>query len=671
MDASSFSSTTRLASVDASHQLATAIDRTRRWLLKRQAADGHWCAELEGDSILQSEFILLLAFCGREKLPLAARLGRRLLEQQQPDGGWGQYPGAAIDISASVKAYFALKILGYDPESEPMVRARSMILLHGGADAVNSFTRFYLALLGQIPYECCPAVPPEFVLLPNWFPISLPRLSAWSRTMVVPLSLMWALRPKCELKPEHGIAELMVTEPRTWPVTGLSSASAGIFSWRTFFLAADSALKLAERWGVTPLRQTAIRAAEDWMLTRFKESDGLGAIYPPMVWSLIALKALGYDDDHPHIRYCWEQLDRLVVEGGAKAWMQPCQSPVWDTAITLRGLEAGGVASDDPAITQAIDWLLDREVSTKGDWSDTVAAEPGGWFFEYRNAFYPDVDDTAMVLLALRPQFEKRDGAVLSFSRAEGLTEARRRVARTERMASAAQRARDWLLAMQNRDGGWGAFDRDNDAEFLCQVPFADHNAMIDPSTPDIAARVLEALGAWGAKQDEPAVARALDYLRRSQEADGSWIGRWGVNYIYGTWQTIVGLRAVGIAADDPMIARGAQWLIHHQQTSGGWGETADSYIDPSLRGQGTPTASQTAWALLGLLAAGKGKHPAVRRGIEYLLATQRSDGGWDEAEFTGTGFPKVFYLRYHYYPIYFPLMALGEYARSSAGGLK
>jgi squalene-hopene/tetraprenyl-beta-curcumene cyclase len=652
-----------------------AIHQTRQWLLSQQAADGSWCAELEGDTILESETILLLAFLGHEDSDFARRCAKYILEQQLPDGGWAMYPGGKLEISGSVKAYFALKLTGHRPCAAYMQRARKAILAHGGADAVNSFTRFYLALLGQISYDQCPAVPPEAVLLPKWFPISLYGVSAWSRTIIVPLSIISAFRPVCRIEPRLGIRELFLHEPEDWPALrcpGLSGGT-GLFSWDRFFRTVDGLAKWCQRRRVLPFRRKALAAAERWMRTRFNRSDGLGAIYPPMVWSIIALKCLGYPDDSPEMQYCQEELRKLVIEDkeAGTARLQPCKSPVWDTAITVRALAASGVQPGNPAMCEAIGWLLDRQVKRRGDWTETVNAEPGGWAFEYANDFYPDNDDTAMVLMALQTQFsgapamrgalppELRLAAFLPEARAED----RQRVIQLDDTMSAIDLGLRWVLAMQNRDGGWGAFDRNNNREFLCHVPFADHNAMIDPSTPDLAGRVLEALGQLGHRRGEPAVDRAVAYVRREQNADGSWFGRWGVNYIYGTWQAVTGLAAVGVPNDDPAIVQAADWLVAHQQACGGWGESADSYESPHLRGQGTPTASQTAWAILGLLAAGMERHPAVMRGIRYLTLMQNDDGTWDEAEFTGTGFPRVFYLRYHYYPIYFPLLALSNWA--------
>lgn len=653
--------------------LRTAIQGTENWLLDRQDPDGFWCGELQGDTILESETILLLAWLGEADTPFAAGCAAYLVEHQLPEGGWGLFPGAEADVSVSVKAYFALKLTGHAPDTETMRRARHAILKLGGADRVNSFTRFFLALLGQIPYDVCPAVPPEAVLLPTWFPINIYRISAWSRTILVPLSIVWAHRPCREIPKELGISELITEDPRHWPPTGAPGNATWRSSlWRNLFLGLDHGLKFLEGNQWTPLRRRALDRAATWMTERFRDSDGLGAIYPPIVWSWIALKCLGYDDDTPHVRDCRVQLEQLLIEEAGTIRLQPCKSPVWDTAITLRSL-----ASTSPperiqtARERAIDWLLDKEVREGGDWCQTVRSNPAGWFFEHRNAFYPDTDDTAMVLLAFRDEVTPAGGlenhAACSTqwmieSTFQNRGEATRGIQRLIQVTDACQRGIKWLKAMQNRDGGWGAFDKDNDAEFLCYVPFADHNAMIDPSTPDLTGRVVESLAAWGLPRKDRAMRRAIHYLLRTQEPDGSWFGRWGVNYIYGTWQVLVGLAAADTPPSDRIMRQAAEWLLSRQQAHGGWGESADSYADPSLKGHGPATASQTAWALLGLMAAGYVAAPAVRRGIQYLLDTQQPDGSWHELEFTGTGFPQVFYLRYHYYRIYFPLMALRQW---------
>lgn len=681
---------------DTGLSLPSAVRRAvslARWhLLNRQHAEGFWQGELEGDSILQSETILILAFFGREESPLVARLAERLLETQSEKGGWSLYPGGPIDVSASVKAYFALKLAGYSAGDERLRRAAKVILEHGGAQAVNSFTRFYLAFLGQIPYHICPAVPPEVVLLPKWFPINLYKMSAWSRAMVVPLSVLWAMKPVRTLPPEKGIRELFLSRPEDWPLTRGSGARGGCDVWSLFFQMTDRCLKYAERWGLLPLRKCALHAAEKWMLEHMQASHGLAAIYPPMVWSLIAFHALGYSQDSPVMREAWRRVEELLIdnEDQTSARVQPCLSPVWDTALTLRALMSAGLSTDDAQVQKAVAWLLDHQILQPGDWSHTVNVPPGGWCFEHANPFYPDCDDTAAALTVLAMQWnhEETQSPQLFPPRWRIVDKGMRRATQKEqrsksrpmspqeleelakRTNEAIYRGVTWLLAMQSRDGGWAAFDRDNRCAILTKVPFADHNAMIDPSTPDITGRVLETLGTLGYRVGFPAVDRAVAFLRRTQEADGSWFGRWGVNYIYGTWLAISGLRAVGIPEDDSAVVAGAHWLLSHQLSDGGWGESPATYDYPHLRGDGPSTPSQTAWAILGLLAAGRASDPAVVRGIRYLLRHQLPDGSWPEEAFTGTGFPRVFYLRYHMYPLYFPLLALARFATMNADRL-
>ena len=663
--------------------LAGAIDRTCAWLFEQQHADGHWCGELEGDTILESEYVLLLAFLGEEKSNKAVDAARYLLTKQNEDGGWSLFPGGPIDVGVAVKAYFALKLTGHSPEAEYMVRARKIIREHGGADVVNSFCRFYMAILNQIPYSACPAVPPEMMLLPNWGPINIYRMSAWSRTIFVPLSIVWAHAPVREIPAECGIEELFVKPVEEWPPLRCpGNDPEPMFGWESFFRTVDGGLKFAENWGIKPLRKRSLLLAEDWMKKRFEKSDGLGAIFPPIIWSIIALRCLGYSDDSPQVQECHNQLEALAIDddstGENHRRLQPCKSPVWDTAITLRALAAAGHRFENENVRKAVKWVLSKEVRSPGDWSKTVQTEPAGWFFEYNNEFYPDVDDTIMVIMALRDQLESAETDVLSKqpvsdtwshtsiaqAKAEDSSQSREMLRTLEKILGAIDRGRRWVLAMQNKDGGWGAFDRDNDAEFLCKVPFADHNAMIDPSTPDITGRVVEALGQIEMTADHPAIEKAIQYVRDHQEEDGAWYGRWGVNYIYGVWQVIVGMEAIGISHNDPAIVRGADWLLKYQNEDGGWGESAKSYEDPTLRGVGPSTASQTAWAMLGLISAGKANHESVARGAAWLIEHQKEDGSWAEEEFTGTGFPLVFYLRYHYYRIYFPLLALGEYRR-------
>jgi squalene-hopene/tetraprenyl-beta-curcumene cyclase len=680
---------TPLAEPDTDPRLSRAIRRTRDFLLEQQHADGYWVGELEGDTILESEYILLLAWLGRERSEIARQCANYILQKQLPAGGWAIHPDGPLEISASVKAYFALKLTGHPPDAEPLRRARQAIVAAGGAERVNSFTRYYLALLGVISYEQCPAVPPELVLLPRWMPFNIYEMSAWSRTILVPLSLLWAFRPVRPLPPELSIRELFTGRPEDLPVTmGHVETRDALrrrtwINWERLFGRLDRILKRLERWRIRPLRRRAIRQAADWMLQRLEHSDGLGAIFPPIIWSVVALKCLGYGDDSPEVAAQMRELEALAIREGHAVRLQPCKSPVWDTALALIALREAGVTPQHPAVRSAVEWLLSKEVRRAGDWSvrDRRCA-PGGWFFEFRNEFYPDVDDTAMVLMALRrclPAGSEWDAeflpdglggpggvetwpsAVVS-GRSESSDAAARRLGDLLHVSQPIARGLRWLLAMQGRDGGWGAFDRDNQRELFTRVPFADHNAMIDPSTSDLTARALEMFALLGVPPDHPAVRRALDFVWKEQEPDGCWYGRWGVNYIYGTWQALLGLTGIGVPDDDPRIRRAAAWLKAHQQPCGGWGESPGSYDDASLRGQGPVTASQTAWAVMGLLAAGEVHSHAVRRGIEFLVETQQADGTWDEPWFTGTGFPRVFYLKYHFYRVYFPLMALGRY---------
>lgn len=675
-------------------RLAPGVARTRDHLLSLQHPDGHWCAELQGDTILESEYILLLTFLGQGQSDRAKECAAYMLDQQCDHGGWAMFPGGPIEISGSVKAYLALKITGHDPQADYMVRAREAILRAGGMEQVNSFTRYYLAMLGIIPYSLCPAVPPEMILLPLWAPFNIYEMSSWSRTIVVPLSLLWACQPKTTLPPEHQIDELYATPAKTLPRTigGVNhEGSRGWLNWTKFFQQVDRVIKFGEGLGIKPLRKRAIRLCEQWILDRLKMSDGLGAIFPPIVWTIIGLRCLGYKDDCEIIQQQMRELDKLCIRENGKVRLQPCFSPVWDTIISIIALRDAGVSRHDPAIRKAIDWVLSKEVKHPGDWSlNHPNVEPGGWYFEYNNEFYPDIDDTCMTLIAFGkclPEGVGREWTMEVFDEPKTGTPVRQtsevpvvfsgRSATAEKaiaeleaaapMVNAIRRGVRWLKSMQSSDGGWGAFDADNTREVLTKVPFADHNAMIDPSTSDITARVLESFAGLGIPADSAIHKRAFDFIWNDQQPDHCWYGRWGVNYLYGTWQVLVGLIANGVPADDLRLRKAVDWLKAKQQPCGGWGETARSYDDPSLRGTGIPTASQTAWALLGLLAAGESESTAVQRGIDYLLSTQQPDGTWNETEFTGTGFPRVFYLRYHYYPLYFPLMALARYAQTQS----
>lgn len=623
-------------------EVLPALEAARRYLLSIQHDDGHWCGELEGDSILESEYMLMLYFLGRAGDPKFAKAAEYLRRQQLPEGGWTIYPGGPPEVSASVKAYFALKLAGDDPAALHMARARSVILAQGGIEACNSFTRIYLAIFGQTDWSDCPAVPPEIVLLPDWFPFHIYKMSAWSRAIVVPLSILWATKPSCPVPPEKAIAELR-THRRPDPVPHARRRGSEKF-WRAIFFGIDRALKAGERLPGNPLRARALREAEAWILARLRKSGGLGAIFPPIINTIIALRCLGYPLDHPTLVSQIEELERLELEEEETLRVQPCFSAVWDTALALVSLRDSGLSEDHPDLLRAADWLVDREVRTPGDWQRrTPGVEPGGWFFEYENEFYPDTDDTAEVISAL---------STVRFPDARD----------EERRRAAVERGLVWQLAMQNEDGGWGAFDRACDNEVLTWIPFADHNAMIDPSCEDITGRTLDALDRTRGDSSDPAVQRAVRFLTRRQEPDGTWYGRWGCNYVYGTWLALRGLKSAGVNLLEERWQRAASWLHRHQNADGGWGELPRSYEDPSRKGIGPSTPSQTAWALMALLVLGDSDSTSVARAVRYLLENQLYDGSWKDSHWTGTGFPKVFYLRYHLYATYFPLWALGHY---------
>ncbi|RMH21996.1 MAG: squalene--hopene cyclase [Gemmatimonadetes bacterium] len=620
--------------------LDPAIERARERLLGLQHEDGHWRDEIEGDAVLEAEYVLLLHFFGRAHEPRAEKLGEYLRRQQGPHGGWSLYHGGPPDVSSSTKAYFVLKLLGDSPDAPHMVRARETIRSLGGVEATNTYTKIYLAIFGQYPWERCPAIPPEMVLLPDGFHVSLNAMSSWSRGIFVPLSVIWALRPLRVVPDYAAIPELFVDGGR--PRVEVPDAPLGRAIQAAIY-GVDRGIKTIERLGLTPLRRKALAAAERWIRERLEQSDGLGAIFPAIVNAAMALRALGLHPEHPHVRGQLEALEGLEIDLGDAMKIQPCHSPVWDTANTLSVLLTSGLDPSHEACERAARWLVDHEVRRVGDWRTGNPEGPvGGWYFEYANEFYPDCDDTAEVLSCLA-RVRVRDRTL------------------RERVAAARRRGLAWLLSMQNRDGGWAAFDRGCDLEVLTLVPFADHNAMIDPSCEDITGRVLTMLSYEGWDVGDPVVQRAVRYLHATQQPDGSWFGRWGCNYIYGTWLALSGLSAIGVDMAAERYRRAADWLASCQNDDGGWGESLASYDDPALKGIGPSTATQTAWALLGLVAAGRGESEAVRRGVAYLLDTQRDDGTWDDPHWTGTGFPRVFYLRYHMYDDYFPLLALAR----------
>ncbi|RPI18676.1 MAG: squalene--hopene cyclase, partial [Acidobacteriales bacterium] len=607
----------------------------------RQHADGYWWGELTADTTLESDFILLQLWLhppeGSVWNPptraLIDKAVRSILARQLPDGGFNIYAKGPSDVSATVKAYFALKVSGLPADCPELQQARERILALGGIQAANSYVKINLSLFGLYPRQRCPSIPPEMMLLPG---NCIYQMSSWTRAIVVPLAIVHARNPMRPVPANFDLSELFL------PGGGMSYLGGkSPLSWRSLFLAFDRLLKFWEKYGSRALRARAIRKAERWMLERTRYTDGLGAIYPPMMYIIMALDVLGYPRSHPQFVEALEQFDRLLVDDGERFFFQPCFSVVWDTAIAAFALAESGMAPAD-ALGRSADWLLTKEVRRKGDWSvKRPDTEPSGWYFEFANEFYPDIDDTAMVLLALQG--------------AKGV--------KPQAQEACKQRAIRWLLSMQSRDGGWAAFDVDNNWGLLSEVPFADHNAMLDPTCPDITGRVLEALCACGLDRNHPAIRRAVDYLIRTQEQDGSWYGRWGVDYVYGTFLALRGLRAAGEGDREAHILRAGEWLRSVQNGDGGWGESCASYENHAF----TPaesTASQTAWAVLGLLASGDCQSRSVSDGIEYLVETQRRDGSWHEDLATGTGFPMVFYLTYHLYRQSFPLLALATYSK-------
>jgi squalene-hopene/tetraprenyl-beta-curcumene cyclase len=626
------------ASIDG--DVRGALDHVRDYLLSIQHEDGHWCAEIEGDTIVESEYFMALYFLGRGLDERAVKLAEYIRRQQLADGAWAIYPGGPSEVSASVKAYFVLKLVGDDPSAEHMRRAREVILSLGGIEACNSFTKIYLSIFGQYRWDECPAVPPELILLPDWFPFTLYKISYWSRAIVVPLAMMWAFKPRCDVPEGARIDELRGTRA-PGDVAGQSFRRR---LWARFFRLTDAVLKGVERLSLTPFRKRALAESEKWILERLEHSDGLGAILPPILNTVIAFRCLGYDDDHLVFASQMRELEKLEIHEDGAIRIQPCFSPVWDTVLAAQALLESGVPSNQPALQKAVSWLLQKEARKPGDYRRRCPeAEPSGWYFEYRNEFYPDIDDTAAVL------------NVLSRSR---LDPAERDLARRQALARGLQ----WELAMQSRDGGWGAFDKDCSNEVFTFIPFADHNAMIDPSCEDVTGRALEAFRHVGLAPQHPAVRRGVEFLRAKQDPDGTWYGRWGCNYIYGSWLALRGLQMSGEDLSLPRYRRTIEWLRKRQNPDGGWGELPRSYDDPAQKGIGPSTASQTAWALMTFFAAGQIDTPATRAGLAYLLRTQDADGSWTDDYWTGTGFPKVFYLRYHLYATYFPLMALSLY---------
>ena len=624
-------------------RLERAIRAARDALLGQQQSDGHWVFELEADCTIPAEYILMMHYLDEIDPALEQRLACYLREQQH-EGGWPLYQGGPLDLSCTVKAYFALKLAGDSPDAPHMRRARAAILARGGAARTNVFTRIALALYGEVPWRAVPYIPVEIMLLPRWFPFHLEKVSYWSRTVMVPLFVLCTLKPRARNPRRIDIRELFVTAPEHerhyFHLPGEGSALARVF----FTL--DRLFRLIDPLIPGPMRRRAIARAESWTLERLNGEDGLGAIFPAMVNALEMMVLLGYPPDDPRRVTAKRAIEKLLIEQGERTYCQPCVSPVWDTGLTCLALQTVGDEESLAAARRGLHWLLPRQVlDVRGDWcARRPSVAPGGWPFQYGNAHYPDLDDTAVVVWSMH----QADDA--------------------PSYGESVERAIAWLIGMQSRNGGFAAFDADNTHYNLNLIPFADHGALLDPPTSDVTARVVTVLGRMGRAEHRAALARALEYLRAEQESDGSWFGRWGTNYIYGTWSVLVALEAAGIGRDDPMMRRAVEWFIARQNTDGGWGESNDSYHPSPGPEQPFPsTAYQSAWAVLALIAAGERDHPAVRRGVEFLLERQDARGLWSDPSFTAPGFPRVFYLKYHGYTAFFPLWALAAYRQGRA----
>src|SRR5436309_9895079 len=624
--------------------LESSIASATSALLEYRKPDGHWVFELEADSTIPAEYVLLRHYLGEPvDAMLEAKIANYLRRVQGAHGGWALVHDGDFEMSASVKAYFALKMIGDSPDAPHMARAREAIRSRGGAIHSNVFTRFLLAMFGVLKWRSTPVLPVEIMLLPMWSPFHINKISYWARTTIVPLMVLAALKPRAKNVSGVGIDELFLQPPHSIGMTAKAPHQSP--GWFLLFRALDSVLRVIEPLFPKKLRARAIDAAVAFIEQRLNGEDGLGAIYPPMANTVMMYEVLGKPADYPPRATTRRALDNLLVIREHEAYCQPCVSPVWDTALTCHALiEAGGERAL-PEAKQGLDWLKPRQVlDLKGDWAvKSPTTRPGGWAFQYNNAYYPDLDDTAVVVMAMDRAQRSTGG---------------------HEYDNAIARGREWIEGMQSRDGGWAAFDVDNLEYYLNNIPFADHGALLDPPTEDVTARCISMLAQIDeSAPNSAAVARAVDYLRRTQTAEGSWYGRWGMNYIYGTWSVLCALNAAGVDHASPELRRAAAWLVKIQNSDGGWGEDGMSYrLDYRGHESAPSTASQTAWALLGLMAAGENDHPAVARGIDYLLRTQGEDGFWNEPLYTATGVPRVFYLRYHGYSKFFPLWALARY---------
>ena len=630
-----------MTEVKTTTQLDDAIAQGVSYLLSLQHNEGYWWGELESNVTITAEHLFLSHILGVGNKSEWRKIANYILSMQRDDGTWAIWYDGPGDLSTTIEAYLALKLAGIDSDSPEMRAARDFILENGGVEKARIFTKIWLAILGEWDWRGTPMMPPEVIFLPHWFPVSIYDFACWARGTVVPMTIIQTLRPVFPLPAYAHIDELFVNGKENAdlriPVTKHSA-------WSKGFRLLDKLLRVYDRVPVKPLRKTAIRKAERWIVARQEADGSWGGIQPPWVYSLIALKALGYSMDHPVMRkgfsgFYGEQ--GFAIEEDNAFRLQSCLSPVWDTGLTAIALQDAGLPADHPALINAGEWLLNEQIFVGGDWQVRARAKPGGWAFEFANDIYPDTDDTAIVMIALKDL---------------GLPEKEKQEAMT--------RGLEWLLGMQSRNGGWGAFDRNNTKALLREIPFADFGEVIDPPSVDVTAHIVELLGRLGYKKGFPPIDRALRYLKNEQDPDGAWFGRWGVNLTYGIGAVLPALVAIGEDMDAPYVRRAVEWLIKHQNEDGGWGERIEGYYDPAWRGRGPSTASQTAWALLGLIAAGETGHPATRRGVEYLIETQNEDGSWDEPYFTGTGFPTDFMINYHLYRDIFPVMALGRYRK-------
>ncbi len=648
--------------------LNPAIGQATEYLLHLQYPEGYWWSELESNPTMEAEFLLLTHFLGIGDDDTWRKLSKQLLAQQRPDGTWGQFYDAPGDLSTSTECYFALKLAGVSPDEPMMKKARDFILSKGGVPETRVFTKIWLSMFGQYEWSGVPVMPPEIMLLPNWFPITIYDFSSWARATIVPLLIVIDRKPVKSIPESAQIDELY---PLARSETDYSiSRPNKLIGWETFFYTGDQVLRHIERLPWKPTRAQAIKKAEQWILEHQETDGSWGGIQPPWVYSLMALHELGYEPDHPVMKKGIEGFRSFSIEEDDKLKVQACVSPLWDTCLTMIALLDAGVDPEHPALTTAGDWLVDEQILTGGDWQVKAKnVAPGGWAFEFHNSTYPDLDDSSEIVMALN----------------------RVKLSSTESKNQAIDRAVQWLLGMQSSNGGWAAFDKNNTKMLVAKIPFSDFGETIDPPSVDVTAHILEMLGQLGYRPDHPAVAKGLDYVLADQEDDGPWFGRWGVNYIYGTGAVLPALKALGLNMDVESVRRAVRWVIDHQNDDGGWGESCVSYVDPEWRGKGPSTASQTAWALLSLLAAGEIDHPATINGVEYLIRTQQPDGSWDEPYFTGTGFPGYgigqrldepvpegqpgypdhkmpagFMINYHMYRNCWPLSALGRFRELS-----